>query len=95
MAVDFSITGIIGTIAQVFCGGSMTMAGILVMLAVLFIMIMILANLKAPVTYALVPMIMLDIVFAMLGIVDSTVSFIIVVISAVLIAKQAQKVIGG
>ena len=68
---------------------------ILVILAVLFIMIMILANLRAPVTYALVPMIMLDIVFAMLGIIDSTVSFIIVVISAVLIAKQAQHMIGS
>ncbi len=93
--VDFTIQGIIGTIAQVFCGGSMTMAGILVMLGVLFVMIMILANLRAPVTYALVPMMMLDIVFAMLGIIDSTVSFIIVVISAVLIAKQAQRVIGS
>lgn len=93
--VDFTINGIIGVIAQTFCGGSMTMAGILVMLGVLFVMIMILANLRAPVTYALVPMMMLDIVFAMLGIVDSTVSFIIVVISAVLIAKQAQRVIGS
>ena len=95
MAVDFTIEGIIGTIAQTFCGGSTTMAGILVMLGVLFVMIMILANLKAPVTYALVPMMMLDIIFAMLGIIDSTVSFIIVILCAVLIAKQAQKVIGS
>ena len=90
---DFTLQGIIGVIAQVFCGGSMTLAGILVMMAALFVMIMILASVKAPVTYALVPMMMLDIVFAALGIIDTTVSFIIIILCAVLVAKEAHKMV--
>lgn len=93
--VDFTLEGIIGIIAQTFCGGSMTLAGLLVMLAFFFVCVVILANIRAPVTYALVPMMLLDIVFAAIGIVDSTVSFIIVILCAILMAKQARDLVGG
>lgn len=93
--VDFTLQGIIGIIAQTFCGGSMTLAGLLVMLAFFFVAVVILANVRAPVTYALVPMMLLDIVFAAIGIIDSTVSFVIVVLCAVLMAKQARDLVGG
>ena len=91
--VDFTLESIIGVIAQTFCGGSMTLAGILVMMAVMFVMIVILANVKAPITYALVPMMMLDIVFGLLGIIDTTVSFVIIILCAVMVAKEAHKMI--
>lgn len=91
--VDFTLESIIGVIAQTFCGGSMTLAGILVMMAAMFVMIVILANVKAPITYALVPMMMLDIVFGVLGIIDTTVSFIIIILCAVMVAKEAHKMI--
>lgn len=90
---DFTLQAIIGVIAQTFCGGSMTLAGILVMMAALFVMIMILASVRAPITYALVPMMMLDIVFAALGIIDTTVSFIIIILCAVLVAKEAHRIV--
>ena len=93
--VDFTLQGIIGIIAQTFCGGSMTLAGLLVMLAFFFVCVVILAHIRAPVTYALVLMMLLDIVFAAIGIVDSTVSFIIVILCAVLMAKQARDLVGG
>ncbi len=93
--VDFTLQGIIGIIAQTFCGGSMTLAGLLVMLAFFFVAVVILANVRAPITYALVPMMLLDIVFAAIGIVDSTVSFVIVILCAVLVAKQARDLVGG
>lgn len=91
--VDFTLESIIGVIAQTFCGGSMTLAGILVMMAAMFVMIVILANVKAPITYALVPMMMLDIVFGLLGIIDTTVSFVIIILCAVMVAKEAHKMI--
>lgn len=93
--VDFTIEGIIGVIAQTFCGGSMTLAGLFVMLAFFFVCVVILANIRAPVAYALVPMMLLDIVFAAIGIVDSTVSFVIVILCAILMAKQTRDLVGG
>lgn len=93
--VDFTLQGIIGILAQTFCGGSMTLAGLLVMLGFFFVAVVILANVRAPITYALVPMMLLDIVFAAIGIVDSTVSFVIVILCAVLVARQARELVGG
>lgn len=86
MAVDLSLVSIIDIIAQSFFGGSSTLAGLVIMLAVFFVMIVILGNLKAPITYSLVPMMILAIVFTYVGVMDTTVSFMIIIVSVVLIA---------
>ena len=91
MAVDFSAINIIDVIAQELFGGNTTISGLVIMLAVTFVMMAILANIKAPAHYALVPMIILSIVFAAMGVLNYTVSFIIIIFSAVLIALAARR----
>lgn len=95
MAVDFSFINIVGVISQELFGGNTTVGGLVIMLCVTFIMIAILANIKAPMQYALAPMIIMSIIFAAMGIMDTTVSFIIIIICAVLIASTARRLVGG
>lgn len=95
MAVDFSIEGIIGVIAQNLCGGSTVIAGLIVMVASFFVITVIFAAMKAPLQYALVPMMLIDIVFTALGIINSTISFVIIIMCAVLMARQVRELVGG
>ena len=95
MAVDFSFLNIITVISQELFGGNTTVGGLVVMMAVTFIMIAFLASVKAPMQYALAPLIIMSIVFAAMGIMNTTVSFIIIIFSAILMAATARRVIGG
>ena len=95
MAVDFSIQGIIDVVAQTMCGGSTQIAGLLIMMTIFFGMFAIFAVAKAPMQYAVAPMMILDIVFTALGIVNTTVSFLILVICAVMMARQVRDLVGG
>lgn len=96
MTVDFSIQGIIQIIAQVACGGDMNLAGLLVMVGVFFIALGFMAMAHAPITYSLVPMIPLAILFGAMGIIDVSLSFLIIIITAVVVAMEIRKtVIGG
>jgi len=95
VAVDFSFNNIIGIVSDAFFSGNTTIAGLIIMLVITFIMMAILANIKAPVQYSLAPMIILSVVFAAMGIMDTTVSFLIVILCAVLIAAAARRVSGS
>lgn len=94
MSVDFSLVNIINVISAEFFGGNTTIGGLAIMLAVTFIMMAALANMKAPIQYSLAPMIIMSIIFAAMGIMNTTVSFLIIIICAVLIAATARRVIG-
>lgn len=93
--VDFTLMGIIEVLAQTFCGGSTQIAGLLVMMAVFLAMLVIFAIVKAPMQYAIAPLIIVDIIFTALGIVNTTVSFIILIICAVMMARQVRDIVGG
>ena len=93
--VDFTLMGIIEVLAQTFCGGSTQIAGLLVMMAVFLGMLVIFALVKAPMQYAVAPLIIVDIIFTALGIVNTTVSFIILIICAVMMARQVRDIVGG
>lgn len=93
--VDFTLMGIIEVLAQTFCGGSTQIAGLLVMMAVFLAMLVIFAMVKAPMQYAIAPLIIVDIIFTALGIVNATVSFIILIICAVMMARQVRDIVGG
>ena len=95
MAVDFTFQGIIDVIAQTFCGGSVQIAGLLVMLAIFFAMLVVFAAVRAPMQYAVAPMLITDIVFTAMGIVNTTVSFLIIIVCAVMIARQVRGIVGG
>ena len=92
---SFSFNTIVGVIGQGFFDGSTSLAGLAIMAVLFFVMVAFLANVRAPVTYALVPMMLLAIMFAALGIVDTTVSFLIIIICAVLVALSARNLVGG
>lgn len=92
--VDFTFQSIINVISQVMFDGNTTIGGLAIMMAVSFIMMAILANVKAPLQYSLVPMFILAIIFGAMGIMDTTVSFLVVILSAVLIAATARRTIG-
>lgn len=93
LAVDFSFINIVNVISQELFGGNTTVGGLVIMLAVAFLMMAVLANIKAPVQYSLVPVIILAIVFAALNIMDMTVSFVIIIISAVIVATGVRNMI--
>ena len=94
MAVDFSFSNIIYVISEFF-GGNTTVGGLAVMMAVSLIIMAILANIKAPIQYSLAPMILLSIIFAAMGIMNTTVSFIIIIVCAVILASTARRLVGG
>lgn len=93
--VAITFTTIINIIAQTFFDGSTTIAGLAIMLAAFFVMLVILANVKAPPIYSLVPMIILSVVFTAYGVMDTTVSFLIIILSAIMTAVVARKTVGG
>ena len=95
MAVDFSFINIVNIISQELFGGNTTVGGLVIMMAVSFLMMAVLANIKAPMQYSLAPMIILSIIFATMGIMDTTVSFIVIIVCAVIIATTARKLVGG
>lgn len=95
MAVDFSFANIVYVISQELFGGNTTVGGLVIMMAVSFIMMAILANLKAPMQYALAPMIILSIIFGAMGIMDTTVSFIVIIVCGVIVATSARRLVGG
>ena len=86
MAVDFSFMSILDVLSQSFFDGDMMMTGLVVMLGLFFVMVAILGAIDVPITYSLVPMMILAIVFSYIGILDTTVSFLIIIVSVVMIA---------
>lgn len=95
MAVDFSFQGLVDVVGWSFFGGDASVAGLVILCAVLFISVAFFAAVKAPVSYALVPAMLVTIVFTSFGILDTTISFVIIILSAVLIAAQAKGLTGG
>lgn len=94
MPVDFSFINIVNVISAELFGGNTTVGGLVIMLGVAFIMMMFLAAVKAPIQYSLAPMILMSIIFAAMGIMNTTVSFLIIIVCAVLIAATARRTIG-
>lgn len=95
MSVDFSFQGLVDVAAWSFFGGDSSVAGLVILCVVLFVSVAFFAAVKAPVAYALVPSMLVTIVFTSFGILDTTISFVIIILSAVLIAAQAKGLAGG
>lgn len=91
MTVDFTISGVIDVLSQTFFEGNTTLAGLAIMLVLFFIMIVILANVNAPVQYSLVPIMLLAVFFSYIGVMDTTVSFVIIILSVIMIALTARR----
>lgn len=93
--VTFSFQTLVEVVAQAFFDGSIQLAGVAILLACMVVFIAVFAAIKAPVQYGLIPALILSIFFAAYGIIDMSVAFIIVVVTAVLVASTARGLVTG
>lgn len=91
--MDLSFSSIIDFVAQYFFYGSTTLAGLAMLVIGWAICAVICMNMKASPAYSVVPMIPLAIFFSAYGILNETISILIVLISAVLVASEFKKVV--
>lgn len=93
--VDFSIQSIMEMIAQLVTGGDVQLAGLLVLMAAVFITMGIMGAMRAPIEYSIVPMFPLAILFGAMGVISTEVSFLLIIFSGILIALQVRKMVAG
>lgn len=90
MMLTFS--NIFDMIAENFFSGSTTLAGLALQLLAWAICAVIVINMKAPVTYTVVPLIPLSIFFSAYGILNETLTIFIILVCAVMVAVQVKQV---
>ena len=95
MGVDFSIQSLVDVVANSLCGGSTVIAGLLIMLGVYLAILAVFAAVKAPLEYSLVPLMIVDIAFAAMGVIDYTLSMLVLIITAVLVAGRVRDMVVG
>lgn len=91
--MDLTFENIILLISNLF-GGSLTLAGLAMLIVAWMVCAVICLNLKASPAYSVVPMIPLAIFFAAYGVLNETIAVIVVIVSAVLVASEFRKVVG-
>lgn len=87
-----SFQQIVDLIANNLFGGSTTLAALAMMLGAWAICAVIIMNIKAPPAYSVVPMIPISIFFSAYGILNETVTILIVIVSSALVAFEFKKV---
>lgn len=90
MMLTFS--NIVDMIAENFFSGSTTLAGLALLLLAWAICAVIVINMKAPVTYTVVPLIPLSIFFSAYGILNETLTIFIILVCAAMVAVQVKQV---
>lgn len=90
--MDFTFQNIIDLLANNMFGGSSTLAGLALMLAIWAVCSIICLAMRAPPVYTIVPLIPISIFFTAYGILNQTITIIIVLVSAVLVGAEFKKV---
>lgn len=91
--MEFTFNNIIDLVANNIFAGSTTLAGLAVMLALWAVFAVIFLAMKAPPTYTVVPLIPISIFFTAYGILNETITIIIVLVSSVMVAAEFKKVV--
>ena len=91
--MDFTFQNIIDLFANNFFGGSTTLAGLSIMLAIWAVCAIICLAMRAPPVYTVVPLIPISIFFTAYGLLNETIMIIIVLVSSVLVAAEFKKVV--
>ena len=91
--MDLNFISIINFIATYFFDGSMTLAGLALLIITWIISAVVLMNMKAPPAYSVVPMIPIAIFFSAYGILNETIMILVIIISAVLVGSELKKVV--
>lgn len=92
--MDLTFNNIIDLLANNMFGGSTTLAGLAMMLAIWAICAVICLAMRAPPVYTIVPLIPISIFFMAYGLINNTIMVIIVLVSSVLVAAEFKKVVG-
>lgn len=89
--MDLTFENLILLVSNLF-GGSLTLAGLAMLIIAWMVCAVICLNLRASPAYSVVPMIPLSIFFSAYGILNETIAIIVVIVSAVLVASQFRQV---
>lgn len=81
--MGFTLSELINIVAQTVFDGSTTLAGLTIMVMAWLVFVVILANMKAPISYSLVPMIPISLIFAGFNIISVDISMIIILVCSV------------
>lgn len=91
--MDLNFTTILEWLAKTFFSGSTTLAGTAILVAGWAVAAVICMNFKASPAYSVVPMIPICIFLTGYGVLNETVSVMIILVSSVLVASEFKKVV--
>ena len=91
--MEFTFQNLIDLLANNLFGGSSTLAGLALMLAMWAVFAVICLAMRAPPVYTIVPLIPISIFFTEYGLLNETIMIIIVLVSSVLVAAEFKKVV--
>lgn len=91
--MELTFQNIIDLVATNVFGGSTTLAGLAIMLALWAVCAVICLSMRAPPVYTVVPLIPISVFFTAYGLLNSTVMIVIVLASSALIAAEFKKVV--
>ena len=91
--MEITFSNVIDLIANNVFGGSTTLAGLAIMLAIWAVCAVICLAMRAPPVYTVVPLIPISIFFRAYGLLNNTIMIIIVLVSSVLVAAEFKKVV--
>lgn len=91
--MDLNFTTILEWLAKTFFSGSTTLAGTAILVAGWAVAAVICLNFKASPAYSVVPMIPICIFLTGYGVLNETVSVMIILVSSVLVASEFKKVV--
>lgn len=91
--MEFTFQNVIDLLANNLFGGSSTLAGLALMLALWAVFAVICLSMKAPPVYTIVPLIPLSIFFTAYGALNETIMILIVLVSSVVVAAEFKKTV--
>ena len=91
--MEFTFDNLINLISVNIFAGSTTLAGLTLMLVIWAVCAIICLAMKAPAVYTIVPLIPISIFFMAYGVLNETVSVIIIIVVSVVIAAEFKKVV--
>lgn len=91
--MEFTFQNLIDLLAINIFGGSTTLAGLALMLAMWAVFAVICLSMKAPPVYTVVPLIPISIFFTAYGLLNETIMIIIVLVASVIVAAEFKKVV--
>lgn len=91
--MEFTFDNMIDLVANNIFAGSTTLAGLAIMLAIWAVCAVICLAMKAPPVYTIVPLIPISIFFTAYGLLNYTITIVIILVSSALVAAEFKKTV--